>query len=88
MASVSALVDEFVAYAETCFKHFGDLVQWWFTFNEPHSTVTGGYIDGRDAPARSEHPDTEPYIVGTPCAVVAIGHCEREGGGDECTDLC
>jgi len=27
--------DHFMYYADTCFKYFGDLVKYWFTFNEP-----------------------------------------------------
>eukprot|EP00667_Euglena_gracilis_P007140 EG_transcript_7211 len=58
-----ALAAEFAAYAEACFTHLGDLVQWWFTFNEPLSVVSGGYVDGRDAPGRSARPDVEPYLA-------------------------
>lgn len=40
----SETVDAFVAYAETCFKLFGDRVKKWFTFNEPIVCVEGGYL--------------------------------------------
>jgi len=29
------LSEDFAYYAEACFKNFGDLVKYWFTFNEP-----------------------------------------------------
>lgn len=56
-----AMVEEFAAFADVCFRRLGDLVVWWLTFNEPSSVVMGGYVDGRDAPGRSGRPDTEPY---------------------------
>jgi len=56
------IADYFADYAELCFKHFGDRVKHWFTFNEPwvYSILCHGH--GVLAPARES--DTEPYIVG------------------------
>ncbi|SHH00806.1 glycoside hydrolase family 1 protein [Virgibacillus chiguensis] len=38
------VVDSYQAYAEMCFKLFGDRVKKWFTFNEPIVPVEGGYL--------------------------------------------
>lgn len=37
-------VDAYVSYAKNCFELFGDLVQTWFTHNEPIVPVEGGYL--------------------------------------------
>jgi 6-phospho-beta-glucosidase len=39
-------VSAFVRYAETCFKLFGDLIDTWFTFNEPVAPAEEGYLEG------------------------------------------
>lgn len=36
--------DLFVKFATQCFKHFGDRVEDWFTFNEPMVIVDGAYL--------------------------------------------
>ena len=38
------IVDKYVFYAKTCFKLFNDLVDIWYTFNEPIVTVECGYL--------------------------------------------
>lgn len=38
------VVDYYVNYAKTCFELFGDLVDRWFTFNEPIVHVECGYL--------------------------------------------
>ena len=38
------VVDAYAAYAETCFRLFGDRVKNWMTFNEPIVPVEGGYL--------------------------------------------
>ncbi|KAL6648576.1 hypothetical protein ACP70R_012800 [Stipagrostis hirtigluma subsp. patula] len=65
--------DDFAAYAETCFKSFGDRVKHWITLNEPHTVAIQGYDAGLQAPGRcsvllhlyckSGNSGTEPYIV-------------------------
>jgi len=52
----------FADYAELCFKHFGDRVKNWMTFNEPwvYSILCHGH--GVLAPGRKSN--SEPYIVG------------------------
>ncbi|CAI0412784.1 unnamed protein product [Linum tenue] len=68
------VVKDFVAYADICFKHFGDRVQHWVTINEPLSYSLFGYAQGTMAPGRCSKwmnlncpggdAATEPYIVG------------------------
>ncbi|CAI0412788.1 unnamed protein product [Linum tenue] len=68
------IVKDFVAYADLCFKHFGDRVQHWVTINEPLSLALFGYAQGTLAPGRCSKwmnlnctggdSATEPYIVG------------------------
>ncbi len=38
------VVNEFVEYSKVCFKEFGDLVDYWFTFNEPIVSVEAQYL--------------------------------------------
>ncbi|KAG5876433.1 hypothetical protein JTB14_008426 [Gonioctena quinquepunctata] len=44
------IVDLYAAYAETCFKLFGDRVKYWMTFNEAKQTCSMGYGEGTNAP--------------------------------------
>lgn len=65
--------DDFVHYASTCFKEFGDRVKHWITFNEPHNFAIEGYDLGIQAPGRCSilshmfcregASSTEPYVV-------------------------
>jgi len=65
------MVNVYTAYAEECFKAFGDRVKYWLTFNEPWSFVVSGYNSGNFPPGRCsdrnvcEEGDssTEPYIA-------------------------
>ncbi|XP_076925517.1 beta-glucosidase 18-like, partial [Bidens hawaiensis] len=64
--------EEYVYYAETCFKNFGDRVNHWITINEPNLFTQMAYQKGKYPPARCSQPfgdcaagnsDTEPLIV-------------------------
>lgn len=65
--------EDFVNYAETCFRAFGDRVKRWITFNEPHTFAVQGYDAGLFAPGRCSvllhllcrggNSATEPYVV-------------------------
>nr|GMC84553.1 beta-glucosidase 12-like [Ipomoea batatas] len=68
------VVDDFVDFAEICFKEFGDRVKHWITMNEPYVFTSAGYDAGVFAPGRcspwvsgagcpSGNSATEPYIV-------------------------
>ncbi|KAI5603178.1 hypothetical protein BDE02_01G202700 [Populus trichocarpa] len=68
----SKAVDDYLAYAEFCFKTFGDRVKHWCTFNEPYSFSNNGYNGGTFAPGRCSNyagnctlgnSGTEPYMV-------------------------
>ncbi|VEN50230.1 unnamed protein product [Callosobruchus maculatus] len=56
-------VDWFGDYAELCFKHFGDEVSNWLTFNEPISTCQQGYGNAVKAPL-IHSPGIGEYICG------------------------
>ena len=43
-------IDWFGTYAEVCFKHFGDRVDYWSTMNEPSINVMASYAHGTNAP--------------------------------------
>ncbi|XP_052180377.1 beta-glucosidase 12-like [Diospyros lotus] len=65
--------EDFKAYAEFCFKTFGDRVKHWITFNEPYVYIFTGYDVGAMAPGRCSawrnnscpagNSATEPYIA-------------------------
>uniref|UniRef100_A0A803L9V3 Uncharacterized protein n=1 Tax=Chenopodium quinoa TaxID=63459 RepID=A0A803L9V3_CHEQI len=65
--------DDFTAYADVCFREFGDRVQYWTTINEANIFVLGGYDTGDSPPGRCSptnrsycmkgNSSTEPYIV-------------------------
>ncbi|KAD4178953.1 hypothetical protein E3N88_27544 [Mikania micrantha] len=64
--------EDYVHYAETCFKNFGDRVKHWVTINEPNLFTQMAYQNGKYPPARCSQPfgdcpagnsDIEPLIV-------------------------
>lgn len=66
--------DDFTAYADVCFKEFGDRVSYWTTLNEVNVFTIGGYDNGVTPPNHCSPPfgakscsignsSTEPYIV-------------------------
>lgn len=44
--------EDFMYYANICFKNFGDRVKYWVTFNEPNVAVISGYRTGMWPPSR------------------------------------
>ncbi|KAL8542382.1 hypothetical protein ACS0TY_003303 [Phlomoides rotata] len=66
------VVDDFVDFANICFKEFGDRIKYWITVNEPFTFINGGYdggFIGNLAPGRCSgcpqgNSATEPYIAG------------------------
>ncbi|MCE2055124.1 Beta-glucosidase 11 [Datura stramonium] len=68
------IIDDFTAYADVCFKEFGDRVLHWTTLNEANVFTLGGYDNGLTPPNHCSPPfgvrpcstgnsSTEPYIV-------------------------
>nr|XP_043627487.1 beta-glucosidase 18-like isoform X2 [Erigeron canadensis] len=64
--------EDYVHFAETCFKNFGDRVKHWITINEPNLVAQMGYQNGKYPPGRCSQPfgncsagnsDIEPLIV-------------------------
>ncbi|CAN6987268.1 unnamed protein product [Brassica oleracea var. botrytis] len=65
--------NNFTAYADVCFREFGNHVKFWTTINEANIFTTGGYNDVVTPPGRcssspgrncsSGNSSTEPYIV-------------------------
>ncbi|KAK9139344.1 hypothetical protein Scep_009025 [Stephania cephalantha] len=67
------IVKDFTAYADVCFREFGDRVSYWVTINEANVYALGAYDLGIFPPRRCSAPfgisckagnsSTEPYIV-------------------------
>ncbi|XP_058227505.1 beta-glucosidase 11-like isoform X1 [Rhododendron vialii] len=68
------VVKDFTAYADVCFRQFGDRISYWNTFNEANVFVLGGYDVGFTPPTRCSPPfgiancskgnsSSEPYIA-------------------------
>ncbi|TYG67466.1 hypothetical protein ES288_D05G078500v1 [Gossypium darwinii] len=67
------IVKDFTAYADICFREFGDRVLYWTTVNEANVFVLGGYDLGFEPPQRCSAPSpfncskgnssTEPYLA-------------------------
>ncbi|PWA85749.1 beta-glucosidase 16 [Artemisia annua] len=64
--------DDFVHFAEICFKSFGDRVKYWITINEPNLVAEMAYEKGTYPPARCSQPfgnclggdsDVEPLLA-------------------------
>ncbi|KAF9587417.1 hypothetical protein IFM89_002146 [Coptis chinensis] len=64
--------DDFVYYADICFKSFGDRVKYWITINEPNLFVRNAYKMGIYPPGRCSAPfgncssgdsETEPIVA-------------------------
>ncbi|KAM3607593.1 uncharacterized protein V6R79_010433 [Siganus canaliculatus] len=56
------MINFFNDYSDFCFETFGDRVQFWMTFNEPHTIAWSGYGTGH-IPPRVTDPGTAPYEV-------------------------
>ncbi|KAL6846781.1 hypothetical protein ACP4OV_024229 [Aristida adscensionis] len=66
-------IEDYTAYADVCFKNFGDRVKHWVTVNEPNIETIGGFDLGSEPPRRCSYPfgenctggnsSTEPYIA-------------------------
>ena len=55
--------DDFTAFADVCFRSFGDRVKHWSTVNEPNIEPLGGYDQGYLPPRRCSY----PFGLGVPC---------------------
>ncbi|CAK9186962.1 unnamed protein product [Ilex paraguariensis] len=55
------IIDDFKAYADFCFRKFGDRVKYWVTINEPQVFAQYGYKIGLNPP--DPLPVTNPFIV-------------------------
>lgn len=64
--------EEFVYFAEICFRELGDKVKFWATFNEPNVVAKFGYMEGTYPPGRCSAPygncsdgnsDFEPFVA-------------------------
>ena len=59
---------DYVDFAEVCFREFGDRVKFWTTFNEPLSVASQGYGTGVFAPAGARRSSPRPAPPATPAA--------------------
>ncbi|XP_010235534.1 beta-glucosidase 2 isoform X2 [Brachypodium distachyon] len=68
------IIEDFTAYADVCFREFGDRVKYWTTVNEPNIGAIASYSIGHLPPGRCSDPfgitkctvgnsSTEPYIA-------------------------
>ncbi|CAK9186965.1 unnamed protein product [Ilex paraguariensis] len=55
------ILDDFKAYADLCFKNFGDRVKYWVTVNEPQVFAQYGYKIGMNPP--DPLPVTNPFVA-------------------------
>jgi beta-glucosidase len=65
--------NDFIEYAELCYREFGDRVKHWITLNEPLTFTSLGYAYGSFPPGRCSKwlplicgggdSGTEPYVV-------------------------
>ncbi|KAF5196177.1 Beta-glucosidase, partial [Thalictrum thalictroides] len=66
--------EDFTAFADVCFREFGDRILHWTTFNEPNVMCFGSYDTGQSPPQRCSQPggifncsagnsSVEPYIA-------------------------
>ncbi|CAD6272332.1 unnamed protein product [Miscanthus lutarioriparius] len=58
------IVDDFTAYADVCFREFGDRVAHWTTMMEPNIIAQGSYDVGIVAPGRCSYPFGRDCTVG------------------------
>ncbi|CAA7039243.1 unnamed protein product [Microthlaspi erraticum] len=65
------IIEDFTAFADVCFREFGDDVKLWTTIDEANIFAIGAYSQGIVAPGHCSTPEcstgnssTEPYIVG------------------------
>ncbi|KAG9443795.1 hypothetical protein H6P81_015135 [Aristolochia fimbriata] len=79
------ILKDFEAYADVCFREFGDRVKYWTTLNEPNVLPLLGYDIGQIPPQRCSYPFgscakgnsvVEPYIVAQNL-LLAHGHAAR-----------
>lgn len=66
-------IDNFLAFANVCFKRFGDRVKHWITINEPWSVVCGQYIIGHFPPHIKY--DIEKAVVAMNNLMIAHSKC-------------
>lgn len=66
--------EDFTAYADVCFREFGDRVSYWTTLDEANVATVASYDNGQFAPGRCSDPfgvtkctvgnsSVEPYIA-------------------------
>uniref|UniRef100_A0A1J3GFR6 beta-glucosidase n=1 Tax=Noccaea caerulescens TaxID=107243 RepID=A0A1J3GFR6_NOCCA len=68
------IIEDFTAFADVCFREFGDDVKFWTTIDEANIFAIGGYSQGIVAPGHCSstkfincstgNSSTEPYIAG------------------------
>lgn len=70
-----SILDAFEEYVKVCYKELGDMVDMWFTMNEPLCTAYLGYLLGVQAPG---HRDMQKAIAAAHHVNMAHGIAVRE----------
>ncbi|VVB16995.1 unnamed protein product [Arabis nemorensis] len=68
------IIKDFTAYANVCFREFGNSVKFWNTINEANIFTIGGYDDGVSAPGRCSLPDKNCLLGNSSSETYIVGH--------------
>lgn len=81
---VKETIDHYVRFARICFENFGDVVDWWATFNEPIVPVEAGYMADFHLPAVTDPKLAVQVAYNTQVASAkAIAAYKEVTGGDK-----
>ncbi|XP_020891235.1 putative beta-glucosidase 5 isoform X3 [Arabidopsis lyrata subsp. lyrata] len=68
------MIKDFTAYADVCFREFGNYVKFWTTINEANVFTIGGYNDGDTPPGRCSLPGKNCLLGNSSTETYTVGH--------------
>ncbi|KAG7594293.1 Glycoside hydrolase family 1 [Arabidopsis thaliana x Arabidopsis arenosa] len=68
------IIKDFTAYADVCFREFGNHVKFWTTINEANIFSIGGYNDGNSPPGRCSFPGRSCLLGNSSIETYIVGH--------------